>query len=258
MGVVAGNITQRIAGSTVEAVDYPATFDDYINSASEGVDRMTEQLLSYLDRCEDAKVVLMGFSQGAQVASDLICGYEGGLFDETEDLADSYKKNILAVVMYGNPAHVADAPWNAGTSTNDGLFARKDVSGCNPYVSVMRSWCDTGDRYCDLGDDSAVHGGYFAKYTQDATDWVVGLYEASIQMSSNTTSTESTSSSAATSTSSTSTDDNIESNSDNDEGSESDSSSNEVEAKSLAIHQQMQSTFGWIAVATIFGVSLLL
>src|SRR3569833_4005190 len=44
----------------------------------------------------------------------------------------------------------------------------------------MRSWCDTGDVYCDGGNDRAVHRSYFANYTHDATNFVQQKYNESV------------------------------------------------------------------------------
>ena len=45
----------------------------------------------------------------------------------------------------------------------------------------MRSWCDTGDIYCDSGDDKAVHTTYIERYTDDATEFVVSLYQQAVE-----------------------------------------------------------------------------
>lgn len=63
MGVVAGNVTERVPGSTVEAVTYPATFDDYIDSEGEGVVAMTDMVVEYVKSCPDARIALLGYSQ---------------------------------------------------------------------------------------------------------------------------------------------------------------------------------------------------
>ncbi|KAJ2894712.1 acetylxylan esterase 2 [Zalerion maritima] len=189
-GVVAGNVTEAISGSTVEAVEYPATIDDptYFDSEAEGNAAMGALLKSYVDKCADGKVVLMGYSQGAQVASDLVCGTSEALFDGSDDLSADYSSNIVAVVLFGNPAHLGNASWNAGTSTEDGIFPRTEPSLCDPYADKMRSWCDTGDIYCDSGNDTSVHGTYFDKYTDEATEWVVSMYEAALSSSSSSSS----------------------------------------------------------------------
>lgn len=63
MGIVAEGIERAISGSNIESIDYPASFENYTESVSEGVDAMGEALTRYAERCPDSKVVLMGYSQ---------------------------------------------------------------------------------------------------------------------------------------------------------------------------------------------------
>ncbi len=37
----------------------------------------------------------------------------------------------------------------------------------------MVSYCDTGDRFCDGGDDAGVHRRYIPVYGDEAVDFVV-------------------------------------------------------------------------------------
>lgn len=60
----------------------------------------------------------------------------------------------------------------------------------------MRSFCDTGDRYCDEGDDSDVHGSYFEKYGRVVVDFVVQRYEA-LEKAASATDSAATSAAAA-------------------------------------------------------------
>lgn len=182
MRVVVESISEAVPGTTVEALEYPATFVDYFDvSQPAGVKEMARVFTSYVGSCPQGKVALLGFSQGAHVASDMVCGADAQFFEGTDELADRFVKNLVAVVMFGNPAHMADAPWNAGTSTRDGIFVRRNPEDCEPYVSKMRSWCDTGDIYCDSGDDEEVHVSYVEKYADDATEFVVSMYKQGLE-----------------------------------------------------------------------------
>ncbi|KAJ0293455.1 hypothetical protein CBS470a_001657 [Colletotrichum nupharicola] len=51
--------------------------------------------------------------------------------------------------------------------------------GYSQYASKIASWCDTGDVYCDIGNNTKVHGSYFANYTDDAVEFVVAQFNAS-------------------------------------------------------------------------------
>lgn len=63
VGNVANAIKSKVAGSTITAVDYPATLDNYESSESAGVVAMTKLVTEYGDACPTSRIVLIGFSQ---------------------------------------------------------------------------------------------------------------------------------------------------------------------------------------------------
>lgn len=83
LGNVSTLITQQLAGSDSVAVDYPATLDNYTISESMGVSAMKTLVMDYATKCPDSKMVLMGYSQGAQVTADLLCGTTEANFNTT-------------------------------------------------------------------------------------------------------------------------------------------------------------------------------
>ncbi|KAL8297641.1 hypothetical protein RB597_007278 [Gaeumannomyces tritici] len=206
IGVVAGNITQKIKDSRVTAVDYPATFTEYNASVGNGTSRLKSLIEDYAKNCPNNKMALLGYSQGAQAVGDLICGTSSEGFPSTPKVDSRYEKNIVAIVLYGDPARAAGQSWNAGTATNQSsFFPRKNNEACSPYSANMRSWCDTGDRYCATGNQSEVHGSYFNKYEGETTKWVVDKFEKAKSSPAATTTngngSSSPSGSAATTTS---------------------------------------------------------
>lgn len=61
-----------------EDIAYPATIgDDYCGSESQGVNNGLSQLSAYADKCPDSKIVLTGYSQGAQLVGDMLSGGGG-------------------------------------------------------------------------------------------------------------------------------------------------------------------------------------
>lgn len=90
IGGVATQVVQQLPGSDMVSVDYPATLTDYPTSEASGVTAMTTLLTGYASRCPDSKIVMMGYSQGAQVAADVLCGtQEGAVFKTTQAVASS-------------------------------------------------------------------------------------------------------------------------------------------------------------------------
>lgn len=90
IGGVATQVVQQLPGSDIVSVDYPATLDNYPVSEAAGVTAMTTLLTGYASRCPDSKIVMMGYSQGAQVAADVLCGTnEGPNFKTTDAVASN-------------------------------------------------------------------------------------------------------------------------------------------------------------------------
>ncbi|KAK6523307.1 hypothetical protein TWF694_006190 [Orbilia ellipsospora] len=197
IGIVANNVTERIKGSQVVALDYPANFTAYLSSESIGVTAMRLAIEGYVGKCPDSKYALLGWSQGAQVSLDTVCGTsDGQLFNKTNPISSDLTRNLVSIVGYGDPTHVPGLSWTLGTSKNKGLFPRQDTAACDPYASRIRTWCDTGDIYCDGGNNTAVHSSYFVNYTGAAVDFIVSQYNL---MNTSSTGVSSTSSAGPTS-----------------------------------------------------------
>ncbi|KAF6838382.1 acetylxylan esterase 2 (cutinase) [Colletotrichum plurivorum] len=185
MESVAHGIAAAIPDSQIAPLDYPAAFDNYSASVAAGVDSLKTELAEYGSRCPQSKVALMGFSQGAHVMGDTLCGSVGAeplllQFNATSKPMSSsvMDQNVIAVILFGDPTHNASAPWNRGNSIRDGLYPREDINMCQQFASKIESWCDTGDLYCDNGNMTGIHRSYFSKYTPDAVEFVFSRFVA--------------------------------------------------------------------------------
>ncbi|OTA04821.1 CE5 acetyl xylan esterase AXE2 [Trichoderma parareesei] len=182
---VTGNLTSQIAarvpGSEVVAVDYPASFDDYEDSEGDGVKAMRQLLNSYAEACPGNKIAVLGYSQGAQVATDTICGGAGDPFTSDKGMSDDVMDDVVAVAIFGDPTHIANMTYDRGTSIHNGLFNRSSssIEVCKSYASRIVSYCDTGDIYCDAGTNSTVHHMYLQRYGDEIVDFVVSQFEKS-------------------------------------------------------------------------------
>jgi len=91
-GILTGLVNTLVAtipDSSSIAVDYPATLPDYPESEAKGVAEMTRLIQEYVAQCgEESKVALMGYSQGAHVTGDVLCGSDGN-----EPLSEKYNAN---------------------------------------------------------------------------------------------------------------------------------------------------------------------
>ncbi|KAG6838110.1 hypothetical protein H0H87_003965, partial [Tephrocybe sp. NHM501043] len=79
IGIVVDDIVAR-SSQTVsrEAIDYPASLIDYLNSEAQGVSAMKARLAAKTSSCPSTKIVLTGYSQGAQVTGDVLAAYATG------------------------------------------------------------------------------------------------------------------------------------------------------------------------------------
>lgn len=93
IGAVATMVQSSVPGSDSEAVDYPATLTDYVASEASGVAGMQKLIESYAARCPTSKIALLGYSQGAQVAGDIMCGTSEANFNSTPPLSAELAKN---------------------------------------------------------------------------------------------------------------------------------------------------------------------
>ncbi|KAL2818713.1 cutinase-domain-containing protein [Aspergillus cavernicola] len=189
-GYVAQLIAAQIKDSIIMGVDYPATITDpsYVQSEEEGITTMLQLVNQYHSSCPNAKMALLGYSQGAQVVSDVLCGGSGGNFGHNAPLSpDIVKNNILAAVLFGDPTHIANTSYDLGTSVHNGMFPRTNNTVCKQYSDRMASWCDKGDEVCDTGHNDAVHGLYIQRYNSTMVEYVVERWQNSTDPSSTTT-----------------------------------------------------------------------
>ncbi|KAK4065959.1 CAZyme family CE5 [Trichoderma aggressivum f. europaeum] len=182
---VTGNLTSQIAAkvpnSQVVAVDYPATLSDYEDSEGDGVKAMQLLINNYGQACPGNKIAILGYSQGAQVSSDSVCGGAGEPFIDDKALSDDVMNSVVAIAIFGDPTHVANLTYDRGTSVKDGLFNRSSASvdQCKKYASRIISYCDKGDIYCDAGTNTTVHHLYIDRYGDEIVDFVVSQFEKS-------------------------------------------------------------------------------
>lgn len=116
IGNVATMVMSQLPGSDMEAVVYPATLENYPTSEAMGVSAMTTLVTDYASRCPSSKMVLMGYSQGAQVTMDVLCGTDETNFAVTKALStDVSSKGMLC----WRSAHVSGLrPFANRESTN--------------------------------------------------------------------------------------------------------------------------------------------
>ncbi|PKY09199.1 acetylxylan esterase precursor [Aspergillus campestris IBT 28561] len=165
-------------GATAEPIHYPAmgaTKDEFAWSAQLGVQAVTSQVTEFVEACPDTQIVLVGYSQGAEIMDDALCGGPDPTVNisSTEPTISSIVGlHVKAMIWMGNPRYTIGAPFNRGTATASGTRSRSRNLSCAPYTDMIQSYCDKGDKFCTDGDSVAIHASYAAKYKQDAVDFV--------------------------------------------------------------------------------------
>ncbi|KUI63425.1 Acetylxylan esterase 2 [Cytospora mali] len=179
LGLIAEGIAAACPGSNIVANPYPALLSPYVESETEGLNNLTQMALSYSSCCPPAtsgRMVFLGYSQGAQVTADFLCGRSEFGFPDTDGYAAVVADDVAAVVLMGDPSFVKDLPWDRGDASNESYFPRLNNEGCIPVAEKMISYCDAGDYFCDNGtsaDALSIHEAYVWKYGVEVVAYVV-------------------------------------------------------------------------------------
>jgi acetylxylan esterase len=180
-GITGALVTQVVNASrqTVSraSVNYPATLGNYANSQAQGVSAAKTQLTNLVNSCPNTKVVLLGYSQGANVVGDVLGGGGGGsLGATTAPVAANIASHVLAEVTFGDPRHVTNQAFDLGTSRRDGLFPRTNgqLQVLAGQASKIQAYCDNNDEFCDSGASLNVHLTYLDRYQNQAANFILG------------------------------------------------------------------------------------
>ena len=161
LGVLVGPLAQRVTRATSQtvrstAVDYPATLGNYQNSVRQGVADMAEKIQATASSCPDTKIVLAGYSQGAQVVGDTIAG--SALRGRPAVDAAAIDK-VAAITLFGDPTFTAGEPFNAVNRNRSGVLPR-GKGKLDAVADRTQSCCNQGDRFCQNGQSLAAHLNY--------------------------------------------------------------------------------------------------
>ncbi|GAY14100.1 cutinase family protein [Mycobacterium sp. shizuoka-1] len=129
---------------SVYGINYPASLD-LVGGSSTGAADGWVHVQNLVAACPNTRVVLSGYSQGADVI-DLLTTTGGAAFGTPTPMPDAVAGHVAAVVVFGNPSRkVGGGP----------LPSRSAAYGAKA-VDV----CLTGDPVCSNGTDLSAHGRY--------------------------------------------------------------------------------------------------
>lgn len=194
-----GNITKEICAGIggddcgFENVEYPAKStawgaDMWCKSAGTGAANGQKQMKAYSEKCPDSKLMLLGFSQGASVAQDILGGGGGDVFACTQNsnpaLEDQVGNKVIAAATFGAVIRSRDTNFTVGDGKPfDGRRARtaEQLSALEKYSNVLLDYCHYGDPMCAVGsipEDVEHHLNYFIQHNEEVTKWFVDMAKA--------------------------------------------------------------------------------
>lgn len=148
-----GQIARRVTGTRGYGLDYPAgpatsatlTNGAYRASVEAGTRRLKSFLVAEAGRCPRQRVALVGYSQGAQAAGDVLA-----------TLPPRPAARIGYVLLFGDPTANPALPIARGTSDRTAVGALGARELGRRWLPITASYCLAGDFVCALTDAAAT------------------------------------------------------------------------------------------------------
>jgi acetylxylan esterase len=180
-GALVDRIKSSNSGATSEAISYPACGGQsscggaqYGDSARQGTSAVASAVNNFNQRCPNAKIVLVGYSQGGQIMDNAFCGGgdpNSGISDSSIPISAAAQKQIKAAIFMGDPRWQYGLAYQVGTCRQGGFAARPSGFVC-PNAGKVQSYCDAEDPYCCKGNDANHHQQYVQYYGNQALQFV--------------------------------------------------------------------------------------
>ncbi|KAK5715087.1 hypothetical protein LTR15_010503 [Elasticomyces elasticus] len=175
-----------LASCGYEDLYYSALYTDLsCQSTYDGAIAGLKQMAAYAALCPHSKLILAGYSQGGQIATDILGGGGGYSFNgcyqpETPalDRTTSPGNQVAAVIIFGDTRHTKNQPYNYGNGSNlDGWFPRpaSQLAAIEPWTNITRDWCVSTDPICAANQTFSLvstHLGYYNDYSDEAAAWL--------------------------------------------------------------------------------------
>jgi acetylxylan esterase len=124
-GTVVNLILNAHPGSTAEVINYPAAGgNSYGSSVQAGVKAVTNQINSFAASCPNTQLVYVGYSQGAQIGDDALCGGgdpNQGISSTAAPISSAVGNKVKAIIFMGDPRNIPGGPYSVGTAKNPGV-----------------------------------------------------------------------------------------------------------------------------------------
>lgn len=124
-GTVVNLILNAHPGSTAEVINYPAAGgNSYASSVQAGVKAVTNQINSFAASCPNTQLVYVGYSQGAQIGDDALCGGgdpNQGISSTAAPISAAVGNKVKAIIFMGDPRNIPGGSYSVGTAKNPGV-----------------------------------------------------------------------------------------------------------------------------------------
>jgi Cutinase/PKD domain/Fibronectin type III domain/RTX calcium-binding nonapeptide repeat (4 copies)/von Willebrand factor type A domain len=141
----------------------------YRNSVQDGRDKLDAYLREIASSCPDQKIVLLGYSQGAQVIGSTLANNR---------VPASVTSKIAAITFFGDPKFDSRASYARGSfqPKTNGILLARPLSELAPLADRMRSYCRGLDIVCQgltLGASDKEHAQdkYVSEWGAFAAKW---------------------------------------------------------------------------------------
>lgn len=124
-GTFVNLILNAYPGSTAEAITYPAQGDSaYGSSVQTGTKNIANQINAFNQKCPSSKLVVVVYSQGAQIGDNALCGggdpNQGITYTNTL-ISSTAASAIKAVIWASNPRNSPAETFHYGTCSAGGV-----------------------------------------------------------------------------------------------------------------------------------------
>jgi hypothetical protein len=182
IGALAKEIQESVKATvSQQAVKYPAQLFPYEPSVQAGDTAIKKQLEEEVSKCPGQRIVLLGYSQGAQIVGDALGGGGGNNGDGKANppASKASTEKVIGVIQYGDPRHLPNKSYDVGTDPGaTGIFPRLSNQSIDGFAADIHSYCDTGDPYCAGGNNLNAHLKYVETYDKAANSFIVGRLSA--------------------------------------------------------------------------------
>ncbi|KZL76316.1 acetyl xylan esterase (cutinase), partial [Colletotrichum tofieldiae] len=178
---IVDDLTKANQGATNEPIVYPACGGasdclgvSYADSVKNGTAAVATAVNDFNKKCPQTKIVMLGFSQGAQIMDNAYCG-GGDAIEGVKDvnvlISNEALTQVKVAIFMGDPRYVAGLPYEVGTCKTQGFAPRPQGFQC-PNGGNIKSFCDSADPFCCNGNDPIAHLQYPSIYGDQIKQFV--------------------------------------------------------------------------------------